>query len=195
MKSKIQIDGMLIASFITNVFYTASYPKIHIAVMSKLPDTYLAVNQIVNCLSIIIFSRLWNKYSDKAFRFFPMYCIIEWVTTIGTVLYYVITKSIVGYYILDTLAFAIVSRNIICGCIKLQALRYTTEVSREQYDNNCNSIYALATIIGSTISIWLDIDIMKMLCIAAIGNTLDNIFYICIYYSTKKKKIGDEGAE
>lgn len=192
MRSKIQIDGMLLASFLTTIFYSSTYPYIHVAVISELPDTYLAVNQIVNCLSIIIFGKLWNTYSKKLFRWYLLFCICECLTTIGVVLFYVITRNIIGYYILDTLAFAIITRNIICGGVKLRALRYNTEESRERFDNNNNSDYALATIIGSIIAIWLDLNIVLVLSLAAVGNMIDNAFYICIYYSTKRRKAGDK---
>lgn len=58
MKSKIQIDGMLLATFLTTVFYSSTYPYIHIAVMQELPESYLAVNQIINCMSIIVFGKI-----------------------------------------------------------------------------------------------------------------------------------------
>ena len=182
-------DGMLIASFLTTIFYSATYPYIHLEIMQALPDNkYLAVNQIVNCISIVFFGRIWNSFSNRLFEFYPAYCIIESIANSAVFVTYLLTKNMMVYYVLDTLVFAVMTRNIICGNVKLRSLRYTTEESREHFDNNDNSVCAAATIIGSMAAMYLRLDIVIMLILAVIGNTIDNAFYICIYYSTKRKK-------
>lgn len=183
-----KIDGMLLATFLTTIFYSATYPYIHKEIILELPDTYIALNQVVNCISIIIFGRIWNTYSDKLFKFYPAYCIGETLTTVGTYIFFIINHNLIAYYILDTLAFSIITRNIICGGVKLRVLRYNTEQSREHFDNNNNSVSAAATILGSAIAIILNLDIIIMLGLATFGNIIDNVFYIKIYYSTKKKR-------
>lgn len=55
---KRKIDGMLLATFITAIFYSATYPYIHKEVIANVSDTVIALNQIVNCLSIIVFGWL-----------------------------------------------------------------------------------------------------------------------------------------
>ncbi len=44
-----------------------------------------------------------------------------------TTIYAIITHNIVVYYLLDTIVFAIITRNICCGGIKLRAIRYNSE--------------------------------------------------------------------
>lgn len=89
---------------------------------------------------------------------------------------------------LDTLVFAIVTRNICCGGVKLRAIRYNTEEKREQFDNNDNSVCSIATIIGSIIAMFLNLDFAAMLCLATFGNAIDNVFYIAIFMKTKECK-------
>jgi hypothetical protein len=82
--------------------------------------------------------------------------------------------------------FAIVTRNICCGGVKLRAIRYNSEESREHFDNNNNSVSSFATIVGSIIAMFLDLDFSTMLWIATFGNAIDNIFYIFIFMKTKR---------
>lgn len=184
---KIRIDGMLLATLLTNLFYSATYPYIHKQVMECVSDSIIALNQIINCLSIIIIGAIWNRKSKKLFNLYPLYCILETLVGIVTTVYVIISKNIVVYYILDTLVFAIITRNIICGGIKLRAIRYDTEDKREHFDNNNNSMSAIATILGSVIAMFLTLNFNTMIILATIGNCIDNIFYIVIWYKTNKQ--------
>lgn len=184
---KRKIDGMLLATFLTTIFYSATYPYIHKEVMANVSDSIIALSQIINCLSIVILGSLWNKKSDKLFKYYPVFCVGETILSIGSTIFAITTHNIIAYYIIDTLIFAIVTRNICCGSVKLRAIRYSTETEREHFDNNNNSASAIATIIGSIIAMILDLDFSLMLWLATIGNTIDNVFYIFIYKNTQNK--------
>jgi hypothetical protein len=187
LKMKRKLDGMLLATFITTLFYSASYPFINKVIISNVSETFIALSQIINCISVVFFGFIWNKFSHKLFKFYPAFCIFETLLSIMSTLVAVTTGNILAYYIMDTLIFAIVTRNICCGGVKLRTLRYNTEAARECFDNNNNSANAIATIIGSAIAIVLKLDFITMLWIATIGNAIDNIFYIVIYIKTKKR--------
>lgn len=188
MKKRINIDGMLLATFLTTIFYSSTYPYIHKEVMMVASNTLIAFNQIINCISVIICGWLWNKVSEKLFEYYPVYCVLETVLGILTTTFAIITHNIVAYYLLDTFVFAIVTRNICCGGIKLRAIRYQTEEKREHFDNNNNSVSSLATIIGSVIAMFLKLNFATMLCLATFGNMIDNVFYIFIFIKTKQKR-------
>lgn len=184
-----KIDGMLWATFLSTIFYSATYPYIHQKIMMNADSQIIAVNQIINCISIIFFGMLWNRFGEKLFNYYHIFCIIESLLGVVTTIFVIITQQIVIYYILDTFAFAIITRNIICGGIKLCALRYVNPDLREKFDNNNNSAASMATIIGSIIAMFLNLDFSIMVCIATLGNIIDNIFYIVIYFETKKKEV------
>ena len=154
--------------------------------MQNVSDTIIALNQIINCLSIVILGSLWNKKSDELFKYYPVLCISETILSVCSTIWATLTHNILAYYIIDTLIFAIVTRNICCGGVKLRAIRYKTETDREHFDNNNNSMSAIATIIGSMLAIILKLDFVAMLWLATIGNAVDNIFYIFIYRKTRK---------
>lgn len=189
--NKFNVDGMLLATFLTNLFYSSTYPFIHKQLMMVISDKMVAINQIICCLSVIIFSNLWNKLSNKLFNHYPLFCVLETVCGISTTVFAILTDNLIAYYILDTFVFCIVTRNIICGGIKLRALRYTTEDKREKFDNNNNSMSAMSTIIGSCIAMIINLSFPVMLILATIGNAIDNVFYIFIYYKTKKLRKED----
>ena len=176
---------MLMATFLTTLFYASTYPYINKQIMMAAPDWLIAVNQIINCFSIVFFGTAWNRWSDKLFKYYPALCVIETILSIVSTLFAVCTKNINAYYLIDTLIFAVITRNICCGGVKLRALRYKTEDVREHFDNNNNSASAVATIIGSLVAISLNLNFEIMLCIATFGNAIDNVFYIFIYRSTK----------
>lgn len=189
MRKYINIDGMLLATFLTTIFYSSIYPYIHKEVISIATDNFIALNQIINCVSVVVFGWLWNKKSEKLFRFYPVFCVLETLLGIMTTIYAITTNNILAYYLLDTFVFAIVTRNICCGGIKLRAIRYQSEEKREHFDNNNNLVSSIATIIGFVIAMFLKLDFASMLCIATFGNTIDNVFYICIFFQTKQRRI------
>lgn len=178
---------MLAATFLTTLFYSATYPYIHKQIMMVTSDSLIAISQIINCLSIVLLGGVWNKWSNKLFKFYPAFCILETLLSVGSATFAISTNNIVVYYIIDTLIFSTITRNICCGGVKLRAIRYTSEELREHFDNNNNSASAIATIIGSILAMQLHLDFKVMLCIATFGNAIDNIFYIEIFRSTKYK--------
>jgi hypothetical protein len=186
---KRKLDGMLLATFISTLFYSASYPFIHKVIISNISEDIIALSQIINCISIVFFGFVWNKLSRKLFKFYPMFCILETFLSVSSTVVAVTTDNILAYYIMDTLIFAIVTRNIICGGNKLRALRYNTETAREHFDNNNLSANATATIVGSIVAMILKLDFISMLWVATVGNAVDNIFYIFIYRSCKKEMV------
>lgn len=186
MKCLKNADAMLLATMITTIFYSATYPYIHKEIVTNVSESIIALSQIINCLSVIVFGSIWNKAGNKLFKFYPVICVAETLLGVGSSLLVTFTNNVLVYYIADTLIFALITRNIICGCVKLKAMRYKTETEREKFDNNNNSMFAIATIIGSIAAMILDFDFITMLWIATIGNTVDNIFYIFIYQKTRR---------
>ena len=181
---KIKFDGMLLGALFATIFYSASYPCIHKVIMENISDKLIALSQITNCLSIVFFGFIWNR-QKILFRYFPIFCFCEIILTFSLTIYVITTNYIRAYYIADTLIFAIVSRNIICGGNKLKTLMYSDD-ERAKYDNNESSCYAIATIIGSLISMITNSGFVFMLWVATIGNAIDNMFYLYTYNKIRK---------
>ena len=178
---------MLLATFLTTVFYAATYPFVYKKIMTEVSDNLIALNQIIECVSIIATGSIWNKRSEKLFKFYPVFCIVETIASVLITLLVTINQNIVFYYMLNTIEYAIIVRNIVCGGVKLRSIRYNQE-ERERFDNNNNSASSAATIIGSIIAMVLNLDFNIMLWLATFGGCIDNIFYIAIYYKSVKNK-------
>ena len=56
-----------------------------------------------------------------------------------------------------------------------------TEELRERYDNNSNSIYAVATIAGTALAVAFPVSLNALFILALIGNIADNFLYFYIY--------------
>lgn len=180
-------DAMLMATFFADCFYSATYPYIYKEIMSDISGETVATQQIVNCLSVILFSALWNKFSDRLFPFYAVLCVLECLAGLCTSLYVTFhPENILMYYVLDTILFCLITRNIICGGVRLRAMCYPTEQQREHFDNSNNAVSAAATIIGSAAAVFLHLDFVHMVWIATIGNMTDNIFYIYIFFHSRK---------
>lgn len=184
-------DLMLLATFLSTLFYSASYPLIYKEITMTVTTSMISLNQIFNCISIVLFSSLWNKRGDNLFKFYPLLLLLECLCCISVTIYTILTGNIIGYYILDTLMICCITRNIICGGNKLRAKRYNSEKERETFDNNNNSASAIATIIGSLIAIILKLDINSMLIIATIGNSIDNILYALCFREEAKRNLNN----
>ena len=180
-----KFDAILIVNFITNIFYTATYPYIYKVLYTNISERMIALTTIISCLSIIIFSTIWNKYGDKLYRFFPLFCIGEFIASIGLTLYLLNTYSYNSYYLYETFSMAIITRQILCGMNRLKRLRYTDK-DRELFDNRNSAWCSAGTIVGSLIAMVLNLDFVVMLWIATFGNAVDNLSYILIFHKTKQ---------
>lgn len=70
-------DLMLLATFLSTLFYSASYPLIYKEITMTVTTSMISLNQIFNCISIVLFSSLWNKRGDNLFKFYPSYCYLN----------------------------------------------------------------------------------------------------------------------
>ena len=185
--NKFKMDPMLLATLVTSTFYSTTFPYINKMIISNVSESVIAIQNIVYCIAVIVFGSVWNK-APKMFKYYPMFCIAE---TVGNVLLCVITlltHNMTLYYVIDTVIICIVTRNLCCGGIRLRAMVYNDEDSRNNYDNNNNTMNSIGVIVGSSLAIGLRLSFDVMLIIATIGNCFDNIMYIYIYYHYKNKK-------
>jgi hypothetical protein len=177
-------DLMVLATFTTMLAYSATYPYIHKQVMMVVSEKFVALSTIINCLGVILTDRIWQHFGKKLYKSYVLFCILECATTTATALYCLLTKDLASYFIIDSVVFAIMSRNVICGSRRLRAIRYKKKEDRIKYENNDSTAGSIATLIGSGLSIVIGLPFEIMLIIATIGNCVDNAFYIKIFNET-----------
>lgn len=175
-------DKLIQATFWSNLFYSIGYPYIHVVTMRAINESMISANTLVICICTIAINSMWNRKSHVLYRLLPMLMALESIAylIISTLLAFSDTFSPLWYYILDTILFSLVSRNIICGANKLKALVYTGD-DREKYDNTVQIASCISTIIGSIFILLIDVPTQIAIMLSWAGITIDNILYFLEY--------------
>lgn len=136
---------MLTTNLICNLFYALSYPYIYAEMMKVVDRFYISGEQIVTCLGVIIFGVLWNKVGDFLYKHYLWVVTAEIIADLIMFTHVLITGDLKFYFVLNVLIYALITRNMANGGIRLRAKVHPDEKSRERYDNNCNIVNSIAT--------------------------------------------------
>lgn len=187
MKNKQLSNLMLFSALISTLFYSASYPYIYAELIRHITQGYIGFEQILSCVSIIVLGSVWNKHGNKLFTKFSQFLILEVILDLILFTDVIIRNDLRFYFVLNVIIYSVVTKNLNCGIIKMRAKVNPTEELREKYDNNANSIYAGATILGTAIALAVSFTLRWLFILALIGNTIDNFFYLYIYYQIRNR--------
>lgn len=180
---------MLLANFLSSLFYSMSYPYIYAETLKAVSTYYISFEQIITCISTVIFSVAWNRAGDKIFKHYRKIMIAEIIADVILFADVIIRGNLKFYFLLNVIIFAVITKNLSCGGIRMRAKVNPTEKQREAYDNNSNTVYALSTLAGTVIATIALPKINTLFFLALIGNTIDNLLYLNIYQ--KIKETGD----
>lgn len=171
-------DKLIIASFLSNLFYSACYPAVHSYLMKTVGQRMISINALCTCMGGIILPFVWNKYSNKLYKRYDVMLATECIIYI-LILIMLLTNNmgLMAYYIVDTICFALVTKNIICGGNKLRAKRYSNEADRVKYDNNLQMATNISSMIGFGISAIFTLSMKQAFILSTMGICIDNIFY------------------
>lgn len=192
MEQKRLSNLMLLANFISGLFYATSYPYIYAETVKAVPRQFLGLEQILCCISTIIFCKLWNKYSDRLFNHYRK---ILWAEVIADIILFsdvMIRGNLSFYFLLNILIYSLITRNLSCGGTKMRAKVNPTEKLRERYDNNNQIVSATATLLGAGFAIICPLDLQILFIFALIGNIVDNFFYLHIYNQIKRRDMNEK---
>lgn len=179
-------DKLLLANFISNLFYSIAYPTVHFVLIKDINEKIISLNAIVVCIAGIIAPIVWNKKSNELYNKYGYLLSIEGISYILLTIAFIIgTIDSRLYYLIDTILFSIITKNIICGNNKLRAIRYNGE-EREKFDNDSNILSNTSSLIGFTISLLLPIPKYLAFIMLGIGIISDNVFY----YRAYKESLG-----
>lgn len=143
---------MLLSNLICTLFYSLSYPYIYAETIKVVPHLYIGIEQILACLGTIIFCKLWNTYSDKLFKHYRIFLIVEAIVDLILFTDVIIRGNLRFYFLLNIIIYSLITKNLSCGGTKMRAKVNPTEKEREQYDNNSNIVNAIATLCGAVIA-------------------------------------------
>lgn len=177
---------MLVTNFICTLFYSLSYPYLYAKALKTVSKNYISAEQIISCSGVVVFGILWNNSGDKLYKHYPLIVLTETIADIILMVHVLITGNLKFYFIFNVLIYAIITRNMANGGIRLRAKVHPDEKSRERYDNNNNIVNSVSTLLGASLSIVLKLDMTTMFVFALIGNVFDNGFYYYIYKKVNK---------
>lgn len=158
-----------------------SYPYIYAEMMKVVNHIYISGEQIVTCLGVIIFGLLWNRKGDFLYKHYLWIVTAEIIADVFLFAHVLITGNLKFYFVLNVLIYALITRNMANGGIRLRAKVHPDEKSRERYDNNCNIVSSVATLIGAGIAIIIPMKLTVLFIAALVGNVFDNFCYYYIY--------------
>ena len=182
-------DLMLVGYFLSMLFYSCSYVFIYQVIVQAVPRSFLGIEQIVGCVSTIIFCKVWNKYSDRLFRYYRLILWLEIIFDVALFADVIIRGDLKFYFMFNIMIMAIITRNLICGITKMKAKVNPTEKLREKFDNNSQIADSAATIIGATTAIIIPFSLNTLFVLALIGNCIDNVFFLYIYHKLKRSDL------
>lgn len=179
---------MLLANFLSTLFYSVSYPYIYAETIKVVPHSYIGIEQILACLGTIIFCRLWNKHGDRLFEHYRLFLCAEIIADIILFADVLIRNDLSFYFLLNIIIFSVITKNLCCGGTKQKAMVNPTEKEREKYDNNASIINSIVTLLGTVMALIFDFQIELLFIFAFIGNITDNLFSLYIYKKIKERK-------
>lgn len=179
-------DYLIMAGFLSGLFYSLAYPVIHLECMQNINSNLMSMSSLMSCVLTVVITQLWLKKSEVMYKTFVVSLMIE-VVLYGTILYLFYTGifSAVAYYISDCIICSIITRNIINGGTRLKAIRYRNE-HREVYDNKNMMWCNIASILGYGISSVFVLPRLIAVVFMFLGMAIDNMFYLLAYLETKK---------
>ena len=179
-------DNLIKAKFYAIILYSFAYPTIQITLMQVINSKLLALSTICGCLSSIILGKLWNKYKNKLYKFTNIYLISEVIGEIIIAVIAIKTGNYIVYYILSMFISSIITTNIVFSTNILIAKRYITEDEKIKYSNDSEIYYSLATLIGATSAILINVPLWLSFIFMSLGMTIDNWFYYKEYIKLKE---------
>lgn len=178
---------MLFSNFFSTLFYSMSYPYIYAETIKVVSRQYISFEQIISCIGIVVFGVIWNRYGDKLFKHYSKILLAEVIADGLLFGHVLIVGDLKVYFLLNVIIYAVITKNLCCGGIRMRAKVNPTEELREKYDNNSNSVYAIATLLGTVVALMFSMKLNTLFVLALIGNISDNFAYFYIYQKIKEK--------
>ena len=188
MKTNHQLSNLMLwSNFLCCVFYSASYPYVYAETVKAVTNNYISFEQIVSCIGVALFSSLWNRFGNRFFKHYRLILLAEIIADAFLFAHVLITGDLKFYFVLNVLIFAVITKNLSCGGVKMRAKVNPTDRERERYDNNSNTCSAIASLLGAGIAIVTQPNLQVLFVLALLGGVVDNFFYFYIYECIRKR--------
>lgn len=172
-------DELLIASFLSSLFIGIAHPTVNKICMENISTRLISLSSIIICLAGVIVPALWANNGKKLYKYYTILSLSEIIVyAIVVTLLVIDIVDVAIYYMVDTIAFSVITKNIMCGSNMLRNKRYNNQDERNRYDNllqiACNS----SSIIGYGINLIYPCGDTVAFILMVIGIGFDNLFSI-----------------
>lgn len=179
-------DWLIRGAFLEVLFLSVSSPTMKILIMRAITPQLIATRFMIGNISVILFTVLYDKFSEKIYRLYPimsMLRIIVYTTAVTLILMDKLT--IPAYYVIDIIIATMVSKSIHCCYARMKRLAYAGE-DRERFDNYKPIATAVAGMIGNTFAFIGVSTTVAWICFA-ISMIIDNTCGIIQWRELRKR--------
>lgn len=179
---------ILIFAFVTGLVYTYISPVLLKAVISALPEEWIAFQSLFFAGSSLLIGFIWKGRFRKAIiHRFIIFCIGECTAGFLVSLYLVFIHYNIWVYAISSLIYTSMITVLVGKCIMAFKSKLWNEHARERYDNNNSIVGGIVCLAGFSAALLF----MPSLKISLIlwGSTclLDDVGWIIVYIKNKDK--------
>lgn len=179
-------DWLIRGAFLEVLFLSVASPTMKIFVMRAITPQMIALRFMIGNISVILFTILYDKYSDRIYRIYPLMALVR-IIVYPTCVWMIISDilTIPAYYIIDMLIATMVSKSIHCCYARMKRLSYSGE-DRERFDNLKTMSAAIAGMVGNTFAFIGVSTTVAWICFA-ISMIIDNTCGIIQWNELRKR--------
>ena len=173
------------ADFWSMLFISTASPVTHKLVMENVSSRLIAAKGLVDAIGIIVITALFNRFGDRIYKHFVAIAMCENVAyTLMLVGVITRTISITTYYVIESIAWILLTKNLICCCNRIRRFIYESE-EREKFDNNRHIAMSAATIIGNSVALFV-IPEWAAWMLMSLGIICGNLFSVLAYKQARR---------
>ena len=177
-------DWMIRGAFLEVLFLSVAAPSMKIIVMRAITPQMIALRFMVGNISVILFTILYDKFSDKIYPFYPLMLftrIVVYTTCVVCIIQDIMT--IPAYYLIDICISSMLSKTIHCCYARMKRMSYAGE-DRERFDNYKTMSAAIAGMIGNTFAFFNLPPVVTWSCFG-LSVLVDNLCSTIQYFKLK----------
>ena len=164
---------------------SAAGPVTHKLLMEAVSSRLIAIKGLVDAIGTILVTAAFNRWGDKIYRHMRAIAIGE-ILGYGALIVGVIagTLSLTQYFVLETLAWVLLTNLLICSNNKVKRYLYAAD-EREKFDNNRSIAFSSACVIGNSIAM-LSMPPAVAWSLFLLGIAIGNVFSVLAYNQARQ---------
>lgn len=185
---EIKKDKMLLSNLLAGIPYMYSKTCVSQYMYQNLQDRLMTFMSLLAAVVLVYFTIKWRDKDGQEItkKIFKPMLIVE-TTSYGLLVgYFLLSKNVIAFYVLNCLMNIIISQNILNCLYFIEAVRYGEE-KIAKYNMDKTAVGSINSIIGYGLSTLLPPSVNAAFIIFYIATVIDNYYQIKVYNDTFKK--------